>query len=491
MARAVRDLQAMPPKYPAIAYAVTVRVEYANTPGMLGLLATVVGEVGGDIGALDIVRSSRRAMVRDVTVSARDVAHGQEIVARVREIPGVKVITVSDPTFLRHLRGKIEVLSRSPMKTRGDLLKIDNPGAYRVSAAIYDRPASVWNLTTKGNTVAVVTDGSAVLGLGNIGPSAAIPVMEGKAVLFKELAGVDAWPICLDTQELGEIVRAVKAIAPSFGAINLEDISAPRCFAVEEQLKAELSIPVIHDDQHCTAITVLAGLYNALTIVHKNLADVKVVVCGVGAAGAATGKLLFAAGVRNIIGYDVEGVLHRSQKHDTHPGKKWFANEGNPENIQGSLLNAMCGADVFVGLSGPSVLTVKHLRVMGPDSIVFAMANPDPEIFPEEATPYVRIMATGRSDYPNQVNNVLAFPGIFRGLLDARAREINDEMKLAAAQAIADTVSSDELNEEYIMPSVFNRRVSPAVAQAVKRAARQTGVDRKIGLSAKELAATK
>ena len=477
----------MPARYTAIAYAVTVRVQYPNRPGMLGQFATAIGEVGGDIGALDIVRSTRRVMVRDITVSARDVPHSQEIVTRVRAIPGVRVLSISDPTFLRHLGGKIEVRARAPLKNRSDLFKADDPGSARVSVAIRDDPKAVWSLTTKGNSVAVVTDGTAVLGLGDIGPEAALPVMEGKAMLFKELAGVDAWPICLATQDSEEIIRAVKGIAPAFGAINLEDISAPRCFYIEERLREELDIPVLHDDQHCTAVTVLAALHNALKLVGKPLEELRVVVCGAGAAGAATGRLLSAAGVRNIIGYDKEGVLHRSQDFDGHAGKRWFATEANPDNVQGSLLDAMKGADVFIGLSGPQVLSVEHLKAMGRDPIVLAMANPDPEIFPEEASPFVRVMATGRSDYPNQVNNVLAFPGIFRGILDARAGEFNVEMKLAAAWAIADIVAPDELNEEYIMPSVFNSRVATAVARAVKREAQRTGVARRRRMQSVEL----
>ena len=478
----------MPARNPAIAYAVTVRVQYPNRPGTLGQFATAIGEVGGDIGALDIVRSTRRVMVRDITVSARDVPHSQEIVARVRAIPGVRVLSISDPTFLRHLGGKIEVRAQTPLKTRSDLLKVDDPGSARVSVAIRDDPKAVWSLTTKGNSVAVVTDGTAVLGLGDIGPEAALPVMEGKAVLFKELAGVDAWPICLATQDSEEIIRAIKTMAPAFGAINLEDISAPRCFDIEERLREELDIPVLHDDQHCTAVTVLAALHNALKLVGKPLEELRVVVCGAGAAGAATGRLLSAAGVRNIIGYDKEGVLHRGLDYDGHAGKRWFATEANPDNVQGSLLDAMRGADVFIGLSGPQVLSVEHLKAMGRDPIVLAMANPDPEIFPEEASPFVRVMATGRSDYPNQVNNVLAFPGIFRGILDARASEFNVEMKLAAAWAIADIVAPDELDDEYIMPSVFNGRVATAVARAVKRAAQRTGVARRRRMQLRELA---
>ena len=446
---------------------------------MLGRITSAIGGVGGDIEAVDLVQSSRDIMVRDLTVNATNVAHGQEIVATVRQIPGVRVANVSDPTFLLHLGGKLEVHSKTPLRTRNDLSMAYTPGVARVCMAIYDDPGSVWTLTIKGNTVAVVTDGTAVLGLGDIGPEAALPVMEGKAMLFKELAGVDAWPICLDTTDPDEIVEVVKHLAPVFGGINLEDISAPRCFYVEERLREELDIPVFHDDQHGTAVVALAALYNAVKLVNKPIESLRTVMTGVGAGGVATAKMLMEAGVTNIIGCDRTGVLHRDRDYGGNQGKQWFADSTNVDNFKGSLLEAMEGADLFIGLSGPDVLTAEHVKVMNRDPIVFAMANPDPEIFPEEAGPYVKVMATGRSDYANQINNALCFPGFFRGLLDVRASGVNSEMKMAAAKAIAAAVPSKELNEEYIMPNVFDRDVARAVAREVAVAAQRTGVARK------------
>ena len=466
-------------RYPAVAYSITLRAEYPNRPGMLGKIAATIGKIGGDIGAVDIVESSREYIIRDLTVNARDVGHGREIADRIRSMRGVKVLGVSDPTFLLHHRGKIEMQSKVALKTRNDMSMAYRPGVIRVAYAIHEEPSAVWTLTSKSNTVAVVTDGTAVLGLGDIGPAAAMPVMEGKAMLFKELAGVDAWPICLGTKDPDAIIRAVKNIAPGFGGINLEDISAPRCFYIEERLKEELDIPVMHDDQHCTAVVVLAATFNMLKLVKKRMEDLKIVVSGAGAAGVATGKLLKEAGARTIIGYDREGVLHRGQTYGGHVGKLWFANEGNPEDYRGDLMGAMEGADLFIGLSGPGVITAEHVKKMNRDAAVFAMANPDPEIFPEEAAPYIRVMATGRSDYPNQINNVLGFPGFFRGLLDCRAREVNTEMKIAAALAIAGAVPESQLNEEYIMPSVFDRNVARAVAREVAAAAQRTGVARR------------
>ncbi|MBI2170957.1 MAG: NAD-dependent malic enzyme [Chloroflexi bacterium] len=467
-------------RYPAVAYSIALRAEYPNRPGMLGKIAAAIGKVGGDIGAVDIVDSSREYIVRDITVNARDVAHGQEIAQRLRSMRGVKVLSISDPTFLLHLRGKIEMRSKVALKTRSDMSMAYRPGVIRVAYAIYEEPSAVWTLTTKSNSVAVVTDGTAVLGLGDIGPAAAMPVMEGKAMLFKEMAGVDAWPICLATKDPDAIIRAVKNIAPTFGGINLEDIAAPKCFYIEERLKEELDIPVMHDDQHCTAVVVLAAITNMLKVVDKRLEDLKIVISGAGAAGVATGKLLKEAGARNIIGYDREGILYRGKEYGGHPGKAWFANDCNPQDYRGDLMGAMEGADLFIGVSGPGVLTAEHLKRMNRDAAVFAMANPDPEIAPEEAEPYVRIMATGRSDYPNQINNVLGFPGFFRGLLDCRAREVNTEMKLAAAWAIAQAVPDSQLNEEYIIPSVFDRNVVRAVAREVAAAAQRTGVARRV-----------
>ncbi len=466
-------------RYPAVAYSVTLRVDYENKPGTLGRVTTAIGKVGGDITAVDIVDSGRGRMVRDITVNARDVPHGVEIATRVKSVRGVKVRNVSDPTFLLHLRGKITMAAKTAIKNRNDLSLAYLPGSARVSSAIHADPSVAWDLTSKGNTIAIVTDGTAVLGLGNIGPAAAMPVMEGKAMLFKELAGVDAWPICLSTTDPETIIQIVKRISPGFGGINLEDIAAPNCFYIEDRLKELLDIPVFHDDQHGTAIVVLAAVYNAINVVNKSLQDLKVVISGAGAAGAATGRLLIEAGVRNIIGYDREGILHRGLDLTGHEGKKWFAESVNPDDFRGDLMGAMTGADLFIGLSGPGVITVDHVKAMAKDSIVFAMANPEPEIRPEDAEPHVRIMATGRSDYANQINNVLTFPGFFRGLLDSQTREVNSEMKLAAAHAIADAVPASQLNEEYIVPSVFDLNMVKAVGRAVVNAAHSTGVARR------------
>ena len=466
-------------RYPGIAYSITIRAQYANQVGTLGRITSAVGKVGGDIGAIDIVSAGRDQMVRDITVNTRDVAHSQEVVGAVRSLPGVRVLNVSDQVFLRHLGGKIEIRSKTPIKTRNDMSIVYTPGVARVSMAIHDNPESVWQLTSKGNTVAVVTDGSAVLGLGDIGPAAALPVMEGKALLFKELAGVDAWPICLDASDSDEIVETIKRISVGFGGINLEDISAPRCFYIEERLQQELDIPVFHDDQHGTAVVVLAALLNARKIVDKRMDGLKVVIMGVGAAGIATAKLLMSAGVQNILGLDRQGILHRGRGYGDNEVKDWFAQATNPDNVRGDIREAIPGADLFLGVSAPGLLSMDDLKLMNRDAIVFALANPDPEIWPEEAGEHVRVMATGRSDYPNQVNNALCFPGLFRGVLDARARAINDEMKLAAANAIATSVPESQLNEEYIIPSIFDASVVPLVARKVAVAARKSGVARR------------
>jgi malate dehydrogenase (oxaloacetate-decarboxylating) len=456
-------------------YTLTVRTAYPNEVGMLGRIASVIGQAGGDIGAVDIVQSSRDIMVRDISFAAQDIGHAHRITEAIKNIDKVSLRSISDPVFLLHLGGKIEVTSRVPLNTRGDLSAAYTPGVARICQAIYHEPVAVWSLTIKGNMVAVVTDGTAVLGLGDIGPAAALPVMEGKAILFKEFGGVDAFPICLDTTDTEEIIRTVKAIAPVFGGINLEDIAAPRCFEIEARLKEELDIPVFHDDQHGTAVVVLAGLINALKIVKKEMSDLKVVFLGVGAAGIACSKILMSAGVKDIIGLDRAGALYKGRTEHMNSEKEWYAQNTNPRQIKGGLDEAMKGADVFIGVSGPGMLTVDHLKVMARDPIVFAMANPDPEIMPEIAEPYVRVMATGRSDYPNQINNVLCFPGLFRGLLDAHATTVNEEMKIAAAEAIAAQVPERELQEEYIIPSVFNKHVARAVARAVTDAAYKTG----------------
>jgi malate dehydrogenase (oxaloacetate-decarboxylating) len=442
---------------------------------MLGKLASAVGEAGGDIGAVDIVESSRAGMCRDITIVARDDIHGRHIVEQVKAVDGVSIRSVSDPVFLMHLGGKIEIKLRVPIKTRSDLSMAYTPGVARICRAVHNDPGSVWSLTIKRNSVAVVTDGSAVLGLGDIGPEAALPVMEGKSMLFKEFGGVDAWPICLATKDPDEIVHCVKLIAPVFGGINLEDISAPRCFEIEDRLRQELDIPVFHDDQHGTAVVLMAALLNALKIVKKNMKDLRVVVSGVGAAGVACTKMLLSAGAKDIVGCDREGIVYKGRKEHMNPAKEWYAEVTNPRGIRGSIHDAMDGADLFLGLSAPNVITVDDLKKMSRDPIVFAMANPDPEIHPEEARPHVRVMATGRSDFPNQINNVLCFPGLFRGALDARAHEINEEMKMAAARAIASGVSKSELDEEYIIPSVFNRSVQRSVASEVANAAYRTG----------------
>ncbi len=464
---------------PSASYSLTVRLQIRNRPGMLGRVTSVIGTAGGDIGAVDIVEMTREQVIRDLTIKARDSEHGQQIVDRLRAVAGIRVLNISDRTFLMHVGGKIEVRNKVPIRTRDDLSMVYTPGVARVCLAIRDDRERAFALTIKQNSVAVVTDGSAVLGLGDIGPEAALPVMEGKAMLFKEFAGVDAFPICLATKDPDKIVETVKLIAPPFGGINLEDISAPRCFEVEERLRKELEIPVFHDDQHGTAVVVLAALLNALRIVRKDLDKIKVVVCGVGAAGTATIKILLAVGVRHIIGVDEHGILSRGREAGMDFMKRWVAGATNPRSLRGGMSDAIEGADVFIGLSVPGVLTVKHVKRMAKHPIVFAMANPVPEIQPEVAIRHVAVMATGRSDYPNQINNVLCFPGFFRGMLDCRARIVNDEMKIAAAQAVADCVTSDELTAEYIIPSVFNKKVVPAVAQAVARAAQQTGVARR------------
>ncbi|BDG60679.1 NAD-dependent malic enzyme [Caldinitratiruptor microaerophilus] len=456
-----------------------LRLEIKNTHSIFGYVATAIGAAGGDIMAVDLIQAGKESVVRDVTVGVDSPDQGERVVAAVSALPGVRVINVSDRVFLAHLGGKIEVTPKIPVKNRDDLSMVYTPGVARVCQAIHQDPAKVFSLTMKRNTVAVVTDGTAVLGLGDIGPAAALPVMEGKAMLFKQFANVDAVPICLDTKDPDEIVQIVKRLAPGFGGINLEDISSPRCFYIEERLKEELDIPVFHDDQHGTAVVVLAGLLNAVKLVGKRLEDLKVVVVGIGAAGSAVIRLLLEAGVQNVIGVDRMGIIERGKEYPQNPMWTWIAQHTNPEGITGNLADAIDGADVFVGVSGPGVLNVGHLRRMAKDPIVFAMANPEPEIEPEVAAPHVRVLATGRSDYPNQVNNLLCFPGIFRGALDCRARTINEEMKLAAARAIAGVVSDAELSEEYIIPSVFNRRVVDAVSQAVIEAAYATGVARR------------
>ncbi|NNE98711.1 MAG: NAD-dependent malic enzyme [Pyrinomonadaceae bacterium] len=450
-----------------------------NLPGKLGEITTTIGLAGGDIGAIDIVRVGKGYIVRDITVNARSEEHNIEIIDAVKTIDGVEVVHTSDRTFLMHIGGKIETVSKVPLKTRADLSMAYTPGVARVCQAIHKDPEKAFTLTIKKNTVAVVSDGSAVLGLGNIGAAAAMPVMEGKAQLFKEFGGVDAFPICLDTKDSHEIVQTVKNIAVAFGGINLEDISAPRCFEIEERLAEELDIPVFHDDQHGTAVVVLAALINALKIVGKKMEDIKVVVNGIGAAGVACSKIVMAAGVENIVGCDTSGSIYRGRTENMNWVKDWFARNTNPDNEQGDIHDVIKDADVFFGLSAPKVIGVSDLKIMAKDPIVFAMANPDPEIYPEEAMEHVAVIATGRSDYPNQINNVLCFPGIFRGALNCRASGINEEMKLAAANAIAGIIKEDELHADYIIPSVFDKRVAKVVAKEVEKAAKESGVSRR------------
>ncbi len=458
-------------------FSATIRIRLDDSPGTFARFAAAVGEAGASLGAIDIVRVERTTKVRDVTVLATDADHLDQVVAAVRNVPGIEVMHVSDRTFLMHLGGKIEVVPRVPIKTRDDLSMAYTPGVARVSRAIADDPQKVWALTAKQHLVAVVTDGSAVLGLGDIGPEAAMPVMEGKAILFKEFGEVDAFPICLSVRSTDEIVAVVKAIAPGFGGINLEDISAPRCFEIEERLREELDIPVFHDDQHGTAIVVLSALLNALKVVGKRLDEVKIVTTGAGAAGTAVTKTLLHAGARVIVGCDEGGALYRGRE-GLNPAKQEYAELTNPENVSGSADEALAGADVFIGLSVPGAISRAGIERMAPNPIVFALANPRPEIDPEEIEDLAAVIATGRSDYPNQINNVLAFPGVFRGALDVRARSITGEMEVAAAHALAAVIPDEELASDYIVPSVFDRSVAPAVAKAVAEAAVAAGVAR-------------
>ncbi|HWD10995.1 MAG TPA: NAD-dependent malic enzyme [Solirubrobacteraceae bacterium] len=465
---------------PSAQYRLTIRVKLEDAHGILGMVTSAITEAGAMVGAVDLVEVDGGHSLRDIVVDASDREHWDRIVAAIDATAGAEVIDTTDRTFLLHVGGKIEQHNKHPLKTRDDLSMAYTPGVARVSLAIAEDVDKAFQYTIKRNTVAVVSDGTAVLGLGDIGPHAAMPVMEGKCCLFKEFAGVDAFPICLDTTDPDEIVRAVKLIAPAFGGINLEDISAPRCFQIEEQLKEQLEIPVFHDDQHGTAVVVLAALLNAAKLTGRTLADLNVLVIGLGAAGIAVTKILLAAGVSKIIGADSRGALH-VQREDYLDGsmntvKRWFAEATNPDCRDGAPADVIDGADLLVGVSGARVLPAEALARMNTDAMVFAMANPNPEVNPEEAAPYVRIMATGRSDYPNQINNVLCFPGIFRGALDVRAPHITEEMKMAAARAIAAIVDESELREDYIIPSVFNRDVAPAVAAAVAEQARAGGV---------------
>jgi len=449
-------------------YGITIRVEGSPSLQPVALITAAITNVGATITALDVVESLIEKVVIDVTCDTIDAAHADQITNAIRSLKGLVVHKVSDRTFLLHLGGKLEVQSKVPLKTRDDLSRAYTPGVARICQAIVDDPADARRLTIKRNTVAVVTDGSAVLGLGNIGPAAALPVMEGKAALFKHFADVDAWPVCLDTQDVDEIVRTVQVLAPVYGGINLEDISAPRCFEIEARLRELLDIPVFHDDQHGTAIVVLAALRNSLKLVKKNLSEVRIVLSGVGAAGNAVARLLVLDGAKNIIGFNHKGVIHPAMKSDD-PMQQWFIEHSNKDNFQGTMSEALVGADVFIGVSAPNILVESDIAAMAQSSIVFALANPDPEIDPVIARKHATVVATGRSDQPNQINNVLAFPGIFRGLLDANAHKITDELLVAAATAIADCVSPEQLNTSFIVPSVFDPHVVTAVAAAVRK----------------------
>ena len=463
-------------KTPSASYSIIIRIEIVSKPGMLGRVTSTVGKAGGDIGAVDIVGFKKNVTIRDIIVSVADVAMGQTVVEALKRIKGVNVLQVTDRTFMVHQGGKIEIKNKIPLNSREDLSMVYTPGVARICTAIREKPERAYDLTIKKNTIAVVTDGTAVLGLGDIGPEAAMPVMEGKAMLFKEFGGVDAIPICIKSKDPKQIVMAVKLISPGFGGVNLEDISAPRCFEIERRLRSELDIPVFHDDQHGTAVVILAGLVNALKVVNKRMENIRVVVSGLGAAGIASIRLLLSAGAKQIIGCDRSGMLYKGRKENMNPVKSLIAENTNPEGIRGPISKALKGADLFIGLSQPGVIHVEDIKKMARNPIIFAMANPDPEIMPEEVGRSARIIATGRSDYPNQVNNVLCFPGLFRGVLDCQAREINDPMLFAAANAIAQMVTEEELSEDYIIPSVLNKRVPERVATYVKEAAIQTGV---------------
>lgn len=457
---------------------IILRLEIDTAKAQFGKAATAIEQVNGDIVAIDVIHTDKNKSIRDLTVKITEQGASERLENALRLVPGIRLLHISDRTFLLHLGGKITIQPKTPIQNRDDLSRVYTPDVARVCKAIQEEPYKAHTLTIKRNTVAVVSDGSAVLGLGNIGPYAAMPVMEGKAMLFKQFADVDAFPICLDTQDTEAVITAVKHIAPAFGGINLEDISAPRCFEIEKRLRAELDIPVFHDDQHGTAVVLYAGLLNALKLTGRNLSEARIVVCGIGAAGTACTKMLLAGGARHIIGVDRAGILTADEAYE-NDNWQWYANNTNPGRLKGGLKEALEGADVFIGVSAGGLLTREHVASMASDPIVFAMANPEPEIRPEHVEDIVGVFATGRSDYPNQINNVLCFPGIFRGALDSRASEINEEMKLAAAEAIASVISEDELNRLYIIPSVFNTKVVEEVRRRVVAAAKRSGVSRR------------
>lgn len=461
---------------PSVSYSFTMRLYIENKPGRLAKVLDVIAKEKADPGAVDVVKVEGRYKVRDLTVSARNEKHSKAIVEAVKKVEGVKVHNVSDRVFLLHLGGKIRIKNKVPVDTRDSLSMAYTPGVGRVCEAIAEDKEKAHTLTIKQNNVAVVSDGSAVLGLGNIGPEAAMPVMEGKAMLFKEFADIDAYPICLETQDVDEIVSAVKWMAPGFGGINLEDIGAPRCFEIEQRLKEILDVPVFHDDQHGTAVVALAATINALKVTGKKMSNLRVVIVGAGAAGVAITRILLEAGVEEILICDRQGIINRDRLGDLDESKTWLAENTNPNNEKGSLMDANTDADLLIGVSGPGIVPREAIEKMAKDPIVFALANPIPEIMPEEIQSIARIIATGRSDYPNQINNVLAFPGLFRGALNARATDINEEMKLAAAHAIANCIDENDLGGEYIVPSVFNKQVVSNVAKAVEEAAHESGV---------------
>jgi len=465
---------------PSAQYEITIRIECPHESGWIAKIAGVISEAGGAIGAIDLVQIRKGHSLRDYSIECISTEHANKIVRTVGELEGVVVHSVSDETFLMHLGGKLEIASRVPLKTRADLSMAYTPGVARICQAIELDTRASFNLTIRKNCIAVVSDGSAVLGLGNIGPAAAMPVMEGKAILFKEFGGVDAFPLCIDSQDTDEIVAFCRMVAPSFGGINLEDIAAPTCFEVEERLQEELDIPVFHDDQHGTAVVVLAGAINAMRLTGKKPGEMKLAVSGAGAAGVACTKALVDFGFSNIVVCDRKGAIHTGRDLGNNTTKIWLAENTNPNAEDGSLKDVIGGADMFLGISAPGVIDREDVERMKPDPILFAMANPVPEIMPEQVEDIAAVVATGRSDYPNQVNNVLAFPGMFRGALDARAETINAEMKRAAARAISEVVSDEELSSDYIIPSCFNRKVAERVAAAVVQAARESGVARRV-----------
>ncbi|UCZ51612.1 NAD-dependent malic enzyme [Bacillus shivajii] len=457
---------------------IILRLEINKKDISFGEIATVIGQSGGDMIAIDVIKEGPEVTVRDISINISSEEVEKNIIESVHQLRGVNIKHVSDRTFLLHLGGKIEVLSKNKIDNREELSHVYTPEVARVCMAIEESPSLAYNLTIKKNTVAVVSNATAVLGLGKIKPEAAMPVMEGKAMLFKQFAGVDAFPLCLNSTDTEEMIQIIKSLSPSFGGINLEDIGSPQCFEIEERLKKEIDIPVFHDDQHGTAIVALAGLLNALKVTNKSISNCKIVVCGIGAAGIAITKMLITAGAKNVIGVDRYGALTSDETYDNNMWN-WYANNTNPNNEKGPISSVIHDADVFIGVSAPNILREEDVKNMAVDPIVFALANPNPEISPEIAKPYVKVMATGRSDFPNQVNNVLCFPGIFRGVLDCRASDINEEMKLAAAQAIASSIHDDELNEDYIIPGVFNDLVVPKIREAVMQAGFETGVAKK------------